>query len=828
MDPGLLRQVWPIFSVEAREQLAVIGGGLLQLETAPARVALLDPVLRTAHSLKGAAASLGLTGVERLAHALEGALAGYHPAEGLRAEVVQAALDALEGIEEALAAGDAGKDPEVAGLEPLLASLAAVSRGTGPGRAGPPAGPGQGAAPPTLREPPPGPSLLEPLEALERDLALLLAPGDEAGRAESRADVEVQAQRLLEQVPPDARPLAARVAAGVGRLGAAGPAGARAAAALAGELVELRDRLERGEVAAPEPPLRPGAGHGDRSLRVQGSTLDGLAHRVEQLLLGQARQARRAREIGGLEASTREAMRRLDQALQALRVTGADQERAAIEAALGELRSLATGLRSMAREGLSESEQQRLTGTLLRDDLRALRMVPASVLLEPLRVAVRELSGRLGRSVELTLHGAEVRVDRRLVDELRDPLLHLVRNAVGHGIEPTEVRHAAGKRVAGQVTVRVEPRGSRVGVVVEDDGGGLDLAAIRERAAERGLLGEGTGQLTDAALARLIFTPGFSTASQVTRDSGRGVGLDVVLEAVTRLGGAVDVGSEPRRFTRFDLDLPLTLSATAAILVRVGSDLAALPADAVERVVLLGPSDLATSEDGGSARVGDAVLPVVSLAGLLGLVAGPPRATLRSALVLAVGPRRALVTPDEVLGQQELLVGTLGAVASGLPHLIGAAVLDDGRMVGLLNPAELLRRAPAAGRVAEPRGPRVLVADDAQTTRSAMKGLLEEAGFEVAVAEDGDQALRLAAEAMPAVVVTDVEMRRVGGLELARRLKADPRLRGVPVVMVTSLESPAARAAGLAAGADVYLVKREVARDELVALLRRLAGRGPP
>ena len=319
-----------------------------------------------------------------------------------------------------------------------------------------------------------------------------------------------------------------------------------------------------------------------------------------------------------------------------------------------------------------------------------------------------------------------------------------------------------------------------------------------------------------------------STASQVTRVSGRGVGLDVVLEAVTRLGGAVDVRSEPRRFTRFDLDLPLTFSATAAILVRVGSDLAALPADAVERVVLLGPSDLATSEDGGSARVGDAVLPVVSLAGLLGLVAGPPRATLRSALLLAVGPRRALVTPDEVLGQQELLVGTLGAVASGLPHLIGAAVLDDGRMVGLLNPAELLRRVPAAGRAAEPRGPRVLVADDAQTTRSAMKGLLEEAGFEVAVAEDGDQALRLAAEAMPAVVVTDVEMRRVGGLELARRLKADPRLRGVPVVMVTSLESPAARAAGLAAGADVYLVKREVARDELVALLRRLAGRGPP
>jgi two-component system chemotaxis sensor kinase CheA len=478
----------------------------------------------------------------------------------------------------------------------------------------------------------------------------------------------------------------------------------------------------------------------------------------------------------------------------------------------------------MAREGLSESEQQRLTGALLRDDLRALRMVPAAAMLEPLRVAVRELSGRLGRPVELVLHGVEVRIDRRLVDELRDPLLHLVRNAVDHGIEAVEARRAAGKPATGRLLVRVEPRGSRVGLVVEDDGDGLDLVAIRARAAELGLLGEAS---SDAALARLIFTPGFSTAAEVTRVSGRGVGLDVVLEAVTRLGGAVDVRSEPGRFTRFDLDLPLTLSATAAILVRVGGDLAALPADAVERVVLLGPRDLAISADGASVRIGDDTLPLASLAGLLGLSATPPRAALRPALLLAVGPRRALVTPDEVLGQQELLVGSLGPAAGSLPHLVGAAVLDDGRLVGLLNPAELLRRIPAAGRAAEPRGPRVLVADDAQTTRSAMKGLLEEAGFEVLVAEDGAQALRLAAERMPALVVTDVEMRPMGGLELARRLKADPALRGVPLVMVTSLESPAARAAGLAAGADHYLVKREVARDELVALLRKLVGLEP-
>ena len=807
MDPELLRQVWPVFSVEAREQLAVLGGGLLQLESSADRAGLVEPIRRTAHSLKGAAGSLGITGVERLAHALEGALAGYDPGEGLGAEVVLAGLDALEAIERALAAGDAGQAPEVAGLEARLEWLAAVS----------PRGPGAPPAPiaaSTLG------SIDESLLELERGLARLLEPGDPATRAAIGAELERRARRLLEQVPAPARALAGRLAERMGRVGAAGEEGARATAGLAGDLVDLRELLERGGPAT----ARPGRGPGDRSVRVLSSMLDGLAHRVEQLLLGGARQVRRSRDATALEESAREAVRRLDLAAHVLRGAGAGPELAAIEEAQAELRGLAGGLQTMAREGLSEAEQQRLTGALLRDDLRALRMVPAAAMLEPLLVAVREASGRLGRVVELALAGGEVRVDGRLVDELRDPLLHLVRNAVGHGVEPPERRQAVGKPLAGRVTVRVEPRGSRVGVVVEDDGAGLDLAAIRARAAALGLLGDPPGGLPDAALARLIFAPGFSTASEVTRLSGRGVGLDVVREAVTRLGGAIDVRSEPGRSTRFDLDLPLTVSATVAILLRVGEDLAALPADAVERVVLLSSGDLEAEGEEATARVGDLDLPHARLATLLGLPAGAPRPGLRAALVLAVGPRRAVVTPDEVLGQQELLVSSLAGVAAGLPHLVGASVLEDGRIVGLLNPAEVLRRMPATGRARRRQGPRVLVADDAQTTRSAMKGLLEEAGFEVVVAEDGTKALRLATETPPALVVTDVEMRPMGGHELARRLKADPRLGGVPVVMITSLEGPEARAAGLASGADVYLVKRDVARTELVALLRRLAG----
>jgi two-component system, chemotaxis family, sensor kinase CheA len=814
MERELLHQIWPIFSAEAREHLQGISSGLLELEKDPGRPGLLDGIRRTAHSLKGSSASLGLVDVETLSHAIEGSLAGFDASVGLSAETVQAALDAVEAIEEALASADAGGEPRIRALQALLAAL-------GPG----------GAPPAVFRPPDPSPAAPAPdaagltsLDALEADLRRLCAPVKASDRRKL-AEQAVAAARALAAAIPAAAPLAIRIAESFEGLAAGGEGGARAAAAAAGGLVELRRALERRGGGPPAAPARAAPGGGDKSIRVLASTLESLARQLELLALAESRHQRRARELATAEAAAREAIRGLEQASHAMRVASAAAGRPELEGAVQRLRGVIGDLRRLSRDGQRDAEQQRLAGAVLREDLRALRMVPAALVLEPLRRAVRDVAGRLGKKVELELSGADVRLDRRIVDELRDPLLHLVRNAVDHGIEDPEARRLAGKPAAGRVRVRVEPRGSRVGVVVEDDGAGLDVAAVREAAIRNGVIAaEAAARLSDADAVRLVFHPGLTTARQVTEISGRGVGLDVVQATAQRLQGSVDIRHEPGRGTRFDLELPLTLAATSALLFRIGREVAALPADGVERVLLLSPVDVGTVAGRPTVKVGDQQLPFAPLAQVLGLPPGEGRPhRFQPALVVALGAQRAVVAVDELLGQQDVVVSSLGSRAAKVAHLAGASVLDDGRVVAVLAAAEIFRRVqPAAARAAGPARPRILVADDSLTTRAAMKAVLEIAGFAVVPAADGEEALALIRDQGCQVVVSDVQMPRLDGLELTRRLKADPQLRSIPVILITSLDAPEDRSAGLEAGADGYLVKREVERGKLLELVRQL------
>jgi two-component system chemotaxis sensor kinase CheA len=836
MEREILRQVWPIFSAEAREHLQAISGGILDLERDPGQAGVLDGIRRTAHSLKGSAGSLGLADVETLAHAIEGSLAGFDAGEGLSRAAVQAALDAVEAIEEAIASGDTGGESSIRPLGALLAALGSV-----PGAALPPsaravvpdaAAPAARGAPRDGEDaPPPSPAIGGGIDALEGAVATLCAPLDAKSRRRVAEAAAREAAALAAAAPPHAAGLAQRAADAFVLLAVEGPEAARATAALAGDLIDLREALERKpDVESPSERVSsasgaPGAG-GDKSIRVLASTLDSLSRQLELLAVAEARHARRAREVHAAEESLREVLRTLDAAGQALRGAGIDVARPELGAATGRVRALASDLSRLARDGQRDAEAQRLAGTVLREDLRALRMVPAALVLEPLRRAVRDVAGRLGKEVELSIEGGDVRIDRRVVDELRDPLVHLVRNAVDHGIEPPDARRAAGKSPVGLLSVRVETRGSRVAVVVEDDGPGLDLEAIRAAAVKKGVLpADAAATLPDADAARLVFHPGLSTARALTAFSGRGVGLDVVQETLQRLQGTVDVRFQPGRGTRFDLEVPLSLAATSALLFRVGRELAALPADTVERVLLLREGDIGTVGGRATVAVGKEQVPYAPMTRLLGAPSAEVVSTRRRvALVVVHGTSRVAVGVEEVLGGRELVVSSLGSRVAKVAHLAGASVLDDGRVVGLLAPAEIVRRAqPAAGAPrASAAKTRVLVADDSLTTRSAMKAVLEIAGYSVIAAADGEEALSLLRETGAQLVVSDVQMPRLDGLGLTRRVKSDPRLRGTPVILVTSLDAPEDRAAGLEAGADGYLVKREVERGKLLELVRQL------
>lgn len=842
MDPQLLRSIWPVFAAETREQIQAIGSKVLGLEQPAASrdPDLLPSLKRVVHSLKGSAASLGLDDIERIVHAIEDGLSHVNVEEPISRTAVEAMLRGLSAIENAVNRGDAGEAPVVDGVSALLQALghggevsSASDDSTDAGALG-----GEG---------------LKILSALEAALGRLVSPKVEDRAGAVRAAVErAHALRQSAEAAQAEQVVALAEAAALGftRMEEGGDAAGQAASEVAGALVDLRAALglsdDSGDGLTPTPApvaltpvvAKPAArattasegraGAVDRAVRVSVKTLDSLALQVEHLVAGRAQAGRRTEAFRSLTDQAHEVLLHLERSASQLALSGGGTALEQLRAGVSLMRNMQKRLLEQAKEAHRDGEQHALVAQVVRDDLRDLRMVPASQVLEPLRRTVRETASRLGKDVVLELGGTEVRLDRRIVDALKDPLLHLVRNAIDHGLEMPEGRRAAGKPDSGRLTVRVEARGTRIGVIVEDDGAGLDPVRVRATAVRRGLMTqEAAEKLTDAQAARLIFQPGFSTREEVTSTSGRGVGLDVVLATAQRLQGSADVEYTPGKGTRFIVDLPLTLAAALGLLVRTGNTITAIPSDTVKRVLRLDKDDIGTVAGRVVARLDGEQLTFLTLSEAIGL----PRLELalesgrrQTAVLLALGEERVLYAIDEVVGQQELVVRALGKHLQGVTHLAGAAVLDDGRVVPVLNALELLRAAKPEMRspVGETKMPRILVCDDSITTRFAMKSLLEIAGYPVVTAADGEEAWSVLDRVHCQLVVSDWQMPRLDGVGLARRMKRHPMFRRTPIILVTSLDSQEDRAEGLEAGADGYLVKREVERGKLLELVRQL------
>ncbi len=520
------------------------------------------------------------------------------------------------------------------------------------------------------------------------------------------------------------------------------------------------------------------------------------------------------------------------------------------EGALGNLRPLVrflerneTNLTSLAPR--LNAVHARLAGPtadlgVLTDDLQThvmrFRMLPFGQLSATLERTVRDLTRSLGKEARLVLVGSDTEIDRRALEDMKDPLLHLLRNALDHGLEVPAERQRLGKPAIGSVVVAATQRGNTTVIEVEDDGAGISVAAVRQSAIDRGLATEAElAGMHERDVLRLIFLPGFSTRSDVTPVSGRGVGLDVVARNVERLGGRVDVESQPAGGTRFTVTLPLTLATTRALLVESGEALYALPTASVERV--LRPPELGSIGGRPMLESDGAAIPVVALSTLFG-DAEPAKKTSATnttawptLILIGSGQTRIALLVDRLIGEQEIVVKPLPFPVVRVRHFAGATVLGSGRIVPILNVADLLRGAarsaptPVAPLVAEPRQrrQRVLVADDSLTTRTMERYILEAAGYEVMLAGDGAEALALLHEQGCDVLVSDVEMPGLDGIELTARVRAEPSLRDVPIILVTSLDSAADRERGLQAGADAYIVKTSFDQDQLLRTIREIA-----
>ncbi|MGH7439959.1 MAG: hybrid sensor histidine kinase/response regulator, partial [Polyangiaceae bacterium] len=465
----------------------------------------------------------------------------------------------------------------------------------------------------------------------------------------------------------------------------------------------------------------------------------------------------------------------------------------------------------------------------LEEEVRRVRMAPFAEACEGLERAARDLARSTGKEVDLALEGREIELDRSVLAGLKDPLLHLVRNAVDHGIEVASKRQAAGKPARGRVVVGAALRGERVRITVADDGSGLDVAAVREAAARRRLPAPADAK----EAAQLIFQSGFSTTRFITEVSGRGVGLDVVRGAVEALHGSVTCDAEPGVGLSVVLEVPLTLTTIRAVLVSVAGHVHAVPQSQVQGVLRIGSEDVRSVEGREVISLGDAPVPLASMATVLGFPereTAPGRAKIPVVLV-RLGEQRAAFSVDEVLAEQDLVVTSLGRRLRRVPHVIGATVLPSGRIAPILNGADLLktalRRAPgrplATGRVAaRPKPKQLLVVDDSVTTRSLVKSILETAGYAVVTAPDGVAAWQLLQERGADLVVSDVEMPRMDGCDLTRTIRKSLRFRKLPVVLVTALDSADDRARGLESGADAYLAKSAFDQKQLLETIAQL------
>jgi two-component system chemotaxis sensor kinase CheA len=466
----------------------------------------------------------------------------------------------------------------------------------------------------------------------------------------------------------------------------------------------------------------------------------------------------------------------------------------------------------------------------LQEEVRAARMVPFQTLIAGLQRAMRDAARTEDKQIApLHIDGGSVELDKKILEALKDPLLHLLRNAVSHGIETQALRTAAGKQAEGHISISVHQRGSEVRIAVRDDGRGFDLSALRKASQKNGHAPLDENASPDDVIA-FAFSPGITTADQLTVLSGRGIGLDVVRQMVESLQGRVQVESTPGQGTSIQLVVPVSLSMTRGLLIQVGNERYILPLLAIEKIIV--PQDIFTVEGQPMLMIDGKSVRLNTLAAILERPVTVPQDREKPlALVLAVGDQRLALVVDDILTEYELPVKPLGKLFQNTPNVAGAALLGNGEPIVVLNPADLVRSARRTANVvlpvqddkAQPQRPtvQILIVDDSITTRTLEKNILEAAGYRVITATDGLGAIKRLKENQIDLVVSDVQMPSMDGIALTRYLRESAAYQQLPLILVTSLESAEDRERGLLAGANAYIVKRGFNQAELLSTIQQ-------
>lgn len=582
------------------------------------------------------------------------------------------------------------------------------------------------------------------------------------------------------------------------------------------------------------------------TVRITAQNFDGLLRSAGGLLVESHRQNQvteqldeLARQIADMEKKG-ERMRRA--AAPSLRWLRQRREFSRVSSFLDsmdqQVRSLSKKAGALRRSQQGTSWNMRRLGQQLQRDVWQARMVPAESLFDGFRKMMRDLARDESKEIEFRVSGTSVHADRGVLETLKDPLMHVLRNALSHGIETPRERAAKGKSPVGLVTLRVDTEGQRLTIAVEDDGRGVDLARVVEVAVQEGILSAPeAARRSPQELSRILFQPGFSTSRSVTDLSGRGMGLSVVHEAVRRLHGDVDLKPRDGCGTVFQVSVPLSISMQKLLLVSCSGQPFAIPIHGIERLHRIRLKNVETVEGKPVMILDGQPVPLFGMHQLLNLDQRPfssgatTKPEVLRVMILRYGGRRAAVTVDAFLRESDAVIQDLGPAGPRDGKVSGGILLEDGTVALVLNPMELMeasvhRAFPSVLKPSEPApelAPRsILVVDDSMTTRTLERSILEAHGYRVRVAVDGIEALSQLRVEKADLVITDIQMPRMDGFALLETMKKDPNLDRIPVIVVTSLERGEDQERGLALGADAYIVKRKFDQAELLAAIRQI------
>lgn len=918
-DEEIMAQVLDAFKEEEAEHRQAITDILLEVEREPnhpQRRDLIDQLFREAHSLKGGARAAGQEAVEQLSHKMEDVFsavrAGKIQLDPDVCDTIYAAVDAIGGLMAQVHAGQTPslephqqtldnlahvltdrlqhQQPDVADAAPALQATEPTS----------PEIPEQAAAPPVVQEPA-KPELLVDKPAVDVHSAPdILTPQQETHHS-----------GILPSLPAVSRPVSSQeYQVPVAEHSPQSTSDIASATSTADSANYLQHAQETDQPLAPTEATGLGQPLGSSEMpwdqittvRLSTTTLDSLLNETGELITSAVRAQQRAVEsrtladlplrwrriwrhvrpvIARLQSYTPAALqptvhhlndrvediKLIERAARVVELSGSHQKDTSVTSqlailidALNQANTLITELEQKlslhARQTTEDHTRLATVTDRLHDQIRHTRMLPLSTLFSPLRVQLRDVVRAAGKQVELHLDDGGAEADRQVLERLREVLLHLLRNSVDHGIESPNLRTARNKTPTGHIWLRSAVSGDYLTINVEDDGAGLDISAIRQRAISGGLLSEmDLTRITESELMDLIFLPGFSTRQIVSKMSGRGVGLDVVRSQVERMQGRVTVQSFQGTGCVFTISVPLSLTSSHGLLLRIDQATYMLPLDSVQRIVSVAPSDIKVLEGRSCLMIDNRPLALVHLSDLLGKsdrqIGKEERRRIKGfdndmsgrvtgisgwslALLLGSGERQVACMVDAVLGEQELVVYRLPAPLLRVRFIAGATILADGSVVPILDVVDLVRSAigsrysiSQSPEIAAPtRPPTVLVVDDSITTRTLEKNILEAAGYKVSLATDGVEALdtlrRMIENEGCDLLLSDIDMPRLNGFELTSQVRADTHMKHIPIVLVTSLDTPADRERGIAAGADAYIVKKAFDQQFLLDTIEQL------